>query len=177
MPFASFDYSAGSAAATRHLLDMGATRIAFLGGRAERPITVERASGYLAEMAAAGLEPRLIHGPITRTEGRAAADALPRDVQAVLCFNDLVALGLMNGLARQGRRVGQDIRLVGFDNIEECAEVWPALSSVSCDIARFGHDTAGRLLGWLNRGVVPSDEIRAPVGLIARASSLGIDHG
>ena len=105
------------------------------------------------------------------------AQSLPADTQAVLCFNDLVALGLMNGLARQGRRVGQDIRLVGFDNIEECAEVWPALSSVSCDIARFGHDTAGRLLGWLNRGVVPSDEIRAPVGLIARASSLGIDHG
>lgn len=175
MPFASFDYIAGSAAATRHLLDQGATRIAFLGGRAERPITVERASGYLAEMAAAGLAPRLIHGPITRSEGRAAADGLPPDVQAVLCFNDLVALGLMNGLARAGRQVGRDIRLVGFDGIAECAEVWPALSSVSCDIAHFGDDTSGRLLRWLDKGVVPPPEIRAPVTLIARASSLGMD--
>ena len=177
IPFASFDYATGGAVATRHLLDQGLTRIAFLGGRPERQITAERASGYLAEMAAAGLEPLVLSGAITRHGGHEAAASLPKDTQAVLCFNDLVALGLMNGLARQGRRVGQDIRLVGFDNIEECAEVWPALSSVSCDIARFGHDTAGRLLGWLNRGVVPSDEIRAPVGLIARASSLGIDHG
>lgn len=175
IPFASFDYSAGGAAATRHLLDMGATRIAFLGGRADRMISAERASGYLAEMKAAGLSARLMHGPASRTEGRAAADDLPADVQAVLCFNDLVALGLMNGLARAGRQVGRDIRLVGFDGISECEEVWPALSSVSCDIARFGDETAGRLLDWLDKGVAPAAEIRAPVSLIARASSLGMN--
>ncbi len=177
IPFASFDYTAGGAAATRHLLGQGARRVAFVGGRPDRHITAERVSGYLAEMAAAGLEPLVLSGPITRHGGHEAASLLPDEVQAVLCFNDLVALGLMNGLARRGRHVGQDIRLVGFDDIEECAEVWPALSSVSCDIARFGHDTAARLLGWLNRGVVPPDETRAPVGLIARASSLGVRHG
>ena len=177
IPFASFDYTAGGAAATRHLLDQGLTRLAFLGGRPDRAISAERASGYLAEMAAAGLAPLVLSGPITRHAGHEAAASLPGDVQAVLCFNDLVALGLMNGLASRGRRVGRDIRLVGFDDIEECAEVWPALSSVSCDIARFGHDTAGRLLGWLNRGQVPLDETRAPVGLIARASSLGVLNG
>lgn len=177
IPFSSFDYTAGGAAATRHLLEQGATRIAFLGGRPDRQITAERTSGYLAEMAAAGLEPLVLSGPITRHGGHEAAANLPAETQAVLCFNDLVALGLMNGLARQGRPVGRDLRLVGFDNIEECAEVWPALSSVSCDIARFGHDTAGRLLNWLNSGVVPLDETRAPVGLIARASSLGVENG
>lgn len=174
IPFASFDYGAGGQAATRHLLEMGARRIAFLGGRAERAITVERASGYLAVMEKAGLDPRLMHGPITRHEGREAADLLPDDVDAVLCFNDMVALGLMNGLARGKRRVGSDIRLVGFDGIAECTEVWPALSTVSCDIARFGDDTAGRLLRWLDHGDMPPAEIRAPVSLIARASSLGV---
>lgn len=177
IPFASFDYAAGGGAATRHLLELGLTRVAFLGGRPDRAITAERSFGYLAEMAAAGLRPLVLPGAITRHGGHEAAETLPPDVQAVLCFNDLVALGLMNGLARRGRVVGRDIRLVGFDDIEECAEVWPALSSVSCDIARFGHDTAGRLLGWLNRGAVPPDETRAPVALIARASSLGVDNG
>ena len=152
LPFASFDYSSGGAEATRHLLDQGCRRIAFLGGVAGRQITEERASGYLAEMAAA---------------------ELPGDVDGVLCFNDLVALGFMNGLARSGCRVGQDIRLVGFDDIAECAEVWPALSSVSCDIARFGDDMAMRLLSWLDKGRMPPMETRAPVSLIARASSLG----
>ncbi|MDO5641520.1 MAG: LacI family DNA-binding transcriptional regulator [Paracoccus sp. (in: a-proteobacteria)] len=171
IPFASFDYTAGGAEATRHLLQMGARRIAFLGGRPERPITLERASGYLAEMAAAGLEPCLLYGPITRHGGRLAD--LPPALDAVLCFNDLVALGLMNGLAAAGRVIGRDIRLVGFDGIEECTEVWPALSSVSCDIARFGDDTARRLLDWIDRGHAPPAEIRAPVSLIARASSMG----
>ncbi|MFD1796340.1 substrate-binding domain-containing protein [Paracoccus aurantiacus] len=175
LPFASFDYAAGGAAATRHLLETGARRIAFLGGRPDRPITVERASGYLAEMRAAGLQPCVFHGPITRHEGRAAAETLPDGIDAVLCFNDLVALGLMNGLARHGRMPGRDIRLVGFDGIAECEEVWPALSSVSCDIAGFGDDTAGRLLRWLDGGAAPDAEIRAPVNLIARASSLGME--
>ncbi|MFV0293703.1 MAG: LacI family DNA-binding transcriptional regulator [Paracoccus sp. (in: a-proteobacteria)] len=173
IPFASFDYGAGGAEATRHLLDLGCRRIAFLGGRPDRWITAERISGYLAEMHRAGYEPLILEGPITRHEGHEAALSLPTETEAVLCFNDLVALGLMNGLARSGRRVGQDVRLVGFDGIEECAEVWPALSSVSCDIVRFGNDAAGRLLDWLKRGTIPPAEIRAPVTLIARASSLG----
>lgn len=173
VPFASFDYGAGGAQATRHLLDQGLRRIAFFGGVPGRQITEERASGYLAEMAKAGAEPLLLYGPSSRHQGHEAAASLPDGIEAVLCFNDLVALGLMNGLARTGRRVGQDIRLIGFDDIQECAEVWPALSSVSCDIARFGDDTAGRLLKWLNRSEAPPEEIRAPVRLIARASSLG----
>ncbi|MFV0410879.1 MAG: LacI family DNA-binding transcriptional regulator [Paracoccus sp. (in: a-proteobacteria)] len=173
IPFSSFDYAAGGAEATRHLLDQGCRRIAFVGGRAERAITAERISGYLAEMARAGLEPLILHGPITRHEGNEIAAALPAEADAVLCFNDLVALGLMNGLARAGRRVGQGIRLIGFDDIEECREVWPALSSVSCDIAKFGNDTARRLLVWMDKGRAPEPESRAPVALVARGSSLG----
>lgn len=173
IPFASFDYASGGAEAARHLLDQGCRRIAFLGGVAGRQITGERASGYLAEMEKAGLPPLLLHGPTSRRQGYQAAATLPATVEAVLCFNDLVALGLLNGLARNGRQPGRDIRLVGFDDIAECAEVWPGLSSVSCDIARFGDDMAARLLSWLDRGTAPPMETRAPVALIARASSLG----
>ena len=173
IPFASFDYATGGAEATQHLLDQGCRRIAFLGGIAGRQITQERASGYLEAMERAGLQPLMLHGPTTRHQGYEAATGLPEDIEAVLCFNDLVALGLLNGLARLGRRPGRDIRLVGFDDIAECAEVWPALSSVSCDIARFGDDMAARLLRWLAKGEAPPMETRAGVALIARASSLG----
>ena len=74
--------------------------------------------------------------------GRAMARRLAEDhpeVDAALCFNDQVALGLLSGCAEIGRPVGPGgLRIVGFDDIEDCAQSWPPLSSVRCDIAGFG---------------------------------------
>jgi LacI family transcriptional regulator len=176
-PFSSLAYPEGGRQATRHLIEMGARRIAFVGGLAERPITRERLSGYLAVMGEAGLEPLTLHGRATRAFGHEAAQRLNAefpDVEAAISYNDLVALGMMSGFARVGRRVGDDFRLVGFDDIEECAQVWPPLSSVRCDIAGFGRNTAATVLEWLERGVQPEPESRAPVNLVIRASSAGL---
>src|SRR6056297_25526 len=176
-PFASFDYAAGSAEATRHLIATGARRIAFVGGLDERSITRERMEGYLAALEEAGLSPLRIEGPTSRAFGRSAVARLKDDYpecDAVFCFNDLVALGLIAGLHREGVAVGRDIRVVGFDDIEEAALAWPDLSSVACDIAGFGRDTAGALRDWLDTGTRPVAERRAPVGLIVRASSGGL---
>ncbi len=175
-PFSSFDYASGSAEAARHLIGQGARRIAFVGGQAGWAITEERMSGYLSEMAAAGLEPRVFHGPSSRAFGVEAAGGLLTqypDTDGIICFNDLVALGMMSGLARLGRTVGPDLRLVGFDDIEECEQAWPQLSSVSCDISGFATETTARLLRWLDTGTRPEAETRMPVNLIARGSSLG----
>ena len=179
IPFSSFDYATGGRLATRHLIEIGARRIAFVGGVEGRPITAERLSGYIAEMHRIGADPVILHGRATRTFGRETAERLTAErpeIDAAVCFNDLVALGMMAGFARLGRRLGGDFRLVGFDDIEDCAQVWPQLSSVSCDIARFGRDTAASLLDWLRDGTRPVPERRAPVHLVARASSLGADR-
>lgn len=175
-PFSSFDYQNGSRAATRHLIGTGARRIAFAGGLAERPITQERLSGYLEVMLEAGLQPFTIHGRQTRAFGHEAAMALTREhpqIEAALCYNDLVALGMMAGFARAGRAVGRNFRLVGFDDIEECAQAWPPLSSVRCDIANFGRICARTILDWLDEGIRPEPETRMPVTLIERESSAG----
>jgi len=172
-PFSSFDYAAGSARATRHLMNQGAQRIAFVGGLEGRAITEERKSGYLAEIKRAGAEPFSLHGRSSRAFGLDAVDQLPDDVDAAVCFNDLVALGMLSGFARIGRNLGQDFRLVGFDDIEDCAQVWPQLSSVACDIDGFARATADGLLAWMRDGVTPPPEHRAPVELIARTSSTG----
>jgi LacI family transcriptional regulator len=95
------------------------------------------------------------------------------DLDAVICFNDLVALGMLSGFLTVGRVVGRDIRVVGFDDIEECTMAYPPLSSVRCDIADFGRQTAANLLAWLEEGLRPAPERRTPVSLVARASSLG----
>ena len=175
-PFASFDYLSGGRAATRHLLDLGARRIAFVGGPEGRPITAERMAGYLAVLTEAGLEPVVLQGRSSRAFGREAALRLGREhpeVDAAVCFNDLVALGMIAGFASEGRSVGREFRLVGFDDIEECAMVYPQLSSVRCNIAGFGRAAADTLVDWLEQDRHPVAETRAPVELIARASSGG----
>jgi LacI family transcriptional regulator len=175
-PFYSLDYAEGGRMATRHLIAGGARKVAFVGGLPERPITTERMSGYLEIMKEADLRLLTFHGRPTRAFGSEMAISLSKeypDVEAAICFNDLVALGMLSGFSRSHRNVGSDFRLVGFDDIEECAQVWPQLSSVRCDIASFGHQTAKTMLEWLERGTKPEPERRDPVNLVIRASSSG----
>jgi LacI family transcriptional regulator len=176
-PFASLDYGVGGRLATRHLFDLGARRIAFVGGLEDRPVTTERMAGYLAVMAEADLEPTALFGRPSRAFGRAVALGLARarpELEAAVCFSDLVALGMLAGFAEAGVRVGADFRLVGFDDIEECALSWPQLSSVRCDVASFGRRSAQAMLAWLESGEQPPESQLAPVELIARHSSLGV---
>lgn len=172
-PFASPDYAAGGRLATEHLIASGARRIAFVGGIEGRSVTTERQSGYLAVLAEHGMQPRLIAGRPTRAFGRECADRFidGLDCDAAVCFNDLVALGVSSGFASRGRVVGRDFRLVGFDDIEEAAQSYPPLTSVQCDIARFGRDMAATLMAWLSAGEVPAPENRSTVKLVVRSSS------
>ncbi len=134
-------------------------------------------AGYRAMMADAGLETVAVHGRPSRAFGRDTALNLHAghpEIEGVICFSDLVALGMLAGFAQAGVRVGKDVRLVGFDDIEECALTWPQLSSVRCDVARFGRDSAAAMLAWLEGGERPPETRRAPVELIVRASSSGV---
>jgi LacI family transcriptional regulator len=176
-PFSSPDYARGGRIATEHLIGLGARGIAFLGGVEGRQVTAERTSGYLDAMRAAGRRPVALYGRASRAFGRDAAHRILRerpDIDAAICFNDLVGLGMLAGFAELGVRVGHDIRVVGFDDIEDCAMVWPQLSSVRCDIAGFARATADRLAGWLERDERPPAEWRSPVELVVRASSGGV---
>lgn len=173
-PFASPDYLAGSRLATAHLLDGGARRIAFIGGLEGRGITQERMTGYTEMLAAQGREPIVFHGRASRAFGREAARWLTAGglkADGVVCFNDLVGLGLLSGFAEQGLAVSRDIRVVGFDDIEECAQSFPGLTSVQCDIAGFGTRIAATVIAWLEEGLRPAPETRTPVRLVVRASS------
>jgi LacI family transcriptional regulator len=175
-PFATLDYESGGRLATEHLLGLGLTRIAFVGGLQDRPVTEERMAGYRTAMVEAGREPVAFHGRPSRAFGRDMALGLHRDrpeLEAAICFSDLVALGMLAGFAQAGVRVGVDFRVVGFDDIEECALTWPQLSSVRCDVARFGRDSANTMLAWIEEGRQPPETRLAPVELIVRMSSGG----
>lgn len=174
-PFAAPDYLQGGRLATRHLLEESARRIAFVGGLEGRPVTRERMSGYIEELDRAGARPLILTGNASRSFGRDAALRLETEypeVDGVVCFNDLVALGMLSGCAQTGREVGSDLKIAGFDDIEECAQIYPTLTSVRCDIAGFGERIATTVLNWLEEDEVPVPELRTEVELMVRQSSV-----
>jgi LacI family transcriptional regulator len=174
VPFASLDNARGGRLAAEHLLSLGARRIAFVGGLEGRSVTEERMAGYLEAMRQRGLAVMVLPGRATRAFGRDAAGVLvERGVEAAMCFNDLVALGLLSGFLARGVEVGRQVRVVGYDDIEECGMSVPRLSSVRSDVAGFGRQVAATLLSWIEEGVEPPPETRRPVSLVARESSLG----
>ncbi|MBV7396462.1 LacI family DNA-binding transcriptional regulator [Mameliella sediminis] len=176
-PFHAPEYLKGSREATRHLLDMGARRIAFAGGLEGRSVTEERKRGYFDVLQDTGMTPLVLTGRSSRDFGRALAHRITRDhpdVDAAICFNDLVALGMISGFLELGREVGKDFRLVGFDDIQDAAQSYPALSSVRCDIARIGSEVAELVVRWLTDGQKPAAEMRTPVTLSIRQSSTGV---
>jgi LacI family transcriptional regulator len=173
-PLIAPDYLAGSRDATRHLVDAGARRIAFVGGLAGRAVTEERKAGYLEILAQEGLDPIVLTGKASREFGRSAARQLYSDregVDAAICFNDLVALGMLSGCHEVGWRVGEDFLIMGFDDIEEAAQVYPSLSSVRCNIAGIGVQAAKTVVDWLENHNAPARETRTAVSLSIRQSS------
>ncbi|MEP1932455.1 MAG: LacI family DNA-binding transcriptional regulator [Roseibium sp.] len=177
-PFASHDYAAGGISATEHLIEVGSRNIAFVGGLEDRPITLERMSGYNQVMAANRFDPRAFYGRPSRQFGRETAFEILSEyteIDAAICFSDLVALGMLSGFAEAGVQAGRDFKIVGFDDIEESSLAYPGLSSVRCDTNLFGKNAADAMLDWIVDGKRPLDEKRYDVELIKRQSSLGLD--
>jgi LacI family transcriptional regulator len=173
-PLIAPDYLSGSREATRHLIASGARRIAFVGGLDGRAVTEERKAGYLEVLAQEGMEPIIMTGKATRAFGRNAARQLfdaRSGVDAAVCFNDLVALGMLSGCHEVGWQIGTDFRIMGFDDIEEVAQCYPALSSVRCDIAGIGVQAAMTVVDWLENRNAPPPETRTSVSLSIRQSS------
>jgi LacI family transcriptional regulator len=179
-PFAAPDYAKGSKLATDHVIEAGSRRIAFVGGLEGRAVTSERMSGYLLALEHAGREPLVLTGRATRTFGREAAHRLAAEypeVDGVIAFNDQVAIGILSGCAEIGRQVGNELKIVGFDDIEDAALTWPPLSSVRCDVEGFGRWIAETVLAWLEDGTMPPAVTRTPVELVVRKSSTGATAG
>ncbi|NRB16140.1 MAG: LacI family DNA-binding transcriptional regulator [Rhodobacteraceae bacterium] len=173
-PLFSMDYMTGGLLAADHMLTTWGKGIAFVGGVESREITIERKSGYVKKMRDMGLDPIYFHGESNRTFGYETAIEIAKnhpEIKGIVTFNDLVALGMLGGFAQAGVKVGEDIGIVGFDDIQEASQCYPKLSSVRCDVNAFGQQTVDVLLNWVEKDVRPNDQVRFPVDLVLRASS------
>lgn len=149
------DDAYGVGLATDHLIGLGHRRIAMIGGTDQTSTGRERYRGYVVAMKRAGLDPRpewRIAGPRTKQGGFDAAGQfldLPDKPTAAVCWNDLVAIGLMNGLARAGLKPGIDISVTGYDDLEEAAIATPALTTVWNGQREVGRQAAKALVDRL----------------------------
>ena len=110
----------------------------------------------------------------TREEGAAAVGRLFQNNSdaptAVLCHNDLCALGVMLGLADLGLTPGRDVAVIGFDNIPEGAMHRPALTTVAIGARQLGEEAARLLLRRVKSPESPPESIILPPKLIVRSS-------
>ncbi|MDR7544813.1 MAG: LacI family DNA-binding transcriptional regulator [Armatimonadota bacterium] len=152
------DNRRGAREATEHLLRLGHRRIAFIGGPPTLPVANERLAGYQDALASAGIvaDPAVICDGGFRAEGGGAAvrELLERRTRftAIVAANDLMAIGGMEELRRCGRRVPQDVAVVGFDDITFASLVEPRLTTVAQPKYRMGCLAMERLLELLGGG-------------------------
>ena len=172
------DDMGGARLATAHLIQIGRRRIAHITGPQHFEAVQLREAGYRAELAAAGLAPLpILNGAWTEYWGREAITSLygPNldNPDALFCGNDLIARGAADALRELGRRVPEDVAIVGFDNWGVMVEAArPPLSSIDMNLAGLGAE-AGRCIAAMIGGKTEHGQRLLPCTLITRASTLG----
>jgi DNA-binding LacI/PurR family transcriptional regulator len=149
------DNAAGAALATRYLLDLGHRTVHHVAGPHSWQGARERADGWRRALRAAGApQPAMLSGDWSAASGYQIGHelALVPGVTAVFCGNDHMALGLLRALAERGRRVPQDISVVGFDDIPEAAYFLPPLTTVRQDFGELGQRALRGLLSRISDG-------------------------
>jgi LacI family transcriptional regulator len=176
VPTVDADSYGGATAATQHLIGLGHTRIAFLGGRSELDSSRLRENGFRDAMAAAGLE---VPDAFVR-ESRYDPDvaealalemlALPERPTAIFAANDVTALRVLEAASMLGLRVPDELSVVGFDDIPQASLVTPALTTVRQPLVAMGREAMQMLLDLL-AGKQRTTHVRMPTELVIRDST------
>ena len=170
-----FDNVEGGRLATRHLIELGHQRIAFIAGDGNHPDANDRLRGYRLALEDAGLpfDPALVvPGEYHEVSGLLAVDRLLETRQrftAIFAANDQMASGAALGLHRRSLRVPEDVSLVGFDDLPSSLYTIPPMSTVHQPAYDLGRLAAIAMLQLLS-GAEPTVVVPPP-RLIARESS------
>ncbi|SIS89154.1 transcriptional regulator, LacI family [Roseivivax lentus] len=161
--------------ATRHLAELGHTRIAYLGGTDMSFVRERRIEGYRSTMAQLGLGPPLVWpSPDGRREGMEAMQSLCHahpDVTAVVCNGDMVALGACIALMKAGQTPGRDVSVVGFDDIDDAALAIPPLTTMAVCPKRLGMKLASVLLERIRDPNAPASITEVSATLTVRGTT------
>ncbi|HEU4819640.1 MAG TPA: substrate-binding domain-containing protein, partial [Qipengyuania sp.] len=161
-----------------HLIESGRRQIAFLGHADEHyPEFEHRYDGLCDALRAAGVEPdaALQFDALTsENAGFQAASALiasGHPFDAIFAASDLIAIGAMRALTGAGRRIPEDVAVIGFDNIPAASLTSPPLTTIQQDIAGAGECLVETVLAQIEGREPPQP--RLPTRLIVRGSTQG----
>lgn len=166
------DDAGGTVQAMNHLAERGAKRIALVGGEPRAMGAAARAQAYLS-WHGAGFEPTLVeHGDFGYESGRTATERLlarEPGIDAIFAASDRMALGAIEAARGIGRRVPEDLLVIGFDDQRSAATSDPPLSTIRQPIRAIGRAAVGALLAAL-ADQTPSD-LTFPTELVVRSST------
>jgi DNA-binding LacI/PurR family transcriptional regulator len=171
--------AAGARMAVEHLVGLGHRRIAYVGGADTFTADAPRSEGFRGACRDAGLA--LGDSPELRGDGQfeggeRAAEALlaqRSDITALVCYNDMTAIGALRALRAAGRRVPDDVSVVGYDDISAASWVVPALTTIVQQKAEMGRRAVEHVAAAVDdpdRARTP-EVIRLPVSLRIRDST------
>jgi len=176
-PCVGFDNRAAAVRIANHLLDLGHREFAMISGvTSGNERAAERLEGVREALAARGIAPgpgRIVEKPYTLTGGRDGLREVLRGgagTTAVICGNDVLAIGALAECHARGLAVPRDVSVTGFDDLEMAAVVTPALTTVHFPTADLG-TLAGRHLLARLAGKPVQSRIELPVQLVVREST------
>ncbi|MCT9928960.1 LacI family transcriptional regulator [Planotetraspora sp. A-T 1434] len=172
LPYVDNDNVGGAEKAVRHLLGKGRRRIATIAGPQDMVAGQDRLAGYRNALRDSDRRSIVAVGDFTRESGVIAMRQLLEDdpgLDAVFAGNDLMAIGALQSLRQAGRRVPDDVAVVGFDDIEAARYTEPPLTTVSHPIIQQAGAMVRLLLGLFQGG--PAAPVILPTELVVRESA------
>ncbi|MEU9063682.1 LacI family DNA-binding transcriptional regulator [Streptomyces sp. NPDC048430] len=160
----------GGASAARHLRDGGRTRPLVVTGPRHFGCVRDRLEGFRSVLPA----DLVVEGDFTERRGRLAVEELlaaGTEFDSVFAHNDITATGVLRALRAAGRRVPDDIAVVGFDDIPMAEHTEPPLTTVRQPTRQMGEAAASLLLSHLGGTAVPDGPVVLPTELVVRHSA------
>jgi len=167
----------GGLMATRHLIELGHTRIAAITGPDHMMCSLARLDGYRTAMNSAGLtiDPSWIRfGDFHVQGGRHHTEellALPNTPTAIFAGSDLQAMGTLEAVRATGLRVPEDVSIVGYDDIPPARWVSPALTTVHQPLRRMGAEAASLAIRMGREGLPTIPRMDLATSLVVRQST------
>ena len=149
VPYVDVANEEGARLAVRHLVERGRRRIATIAGPQDMIAGIDRLTGYRTELRDSDRRSIVAVGDFTRESGSAAMRQLLADdphLDAVFVASDLMADGALRALRQSGRRVPDDVAVVGFDDADIARYTEPALTTVRQPVLDIGRTMARQLL-------------------------------
>jgi LacI family repressor for deo operon, udp, cdd, tsx, nupC, and nupG len=176
VPSAHVDNEAAAHEAMSHLYGLGHRHIGVLTGPLASPLSRDRLRGVqsCAKENGAGRQVMVVNGDFSIESGIAGAARLlaqQTPPTAVFCFNDEMAIGVLDYANRVGRSVPESLSVVGFDDIRFARYMRPALTTISQPMLDIGRETVRLLLGVLQGTVTTAVSITLPHKLEIRSST------